>query len=228
MEIVEKDFSTIKAVFFDFDGTLYSLKGFIKNLILSYPFDMFKMQREQKVRHLLRGKDFLLESNLKDIHGQELGKLLHQKSDKAYNWYKNQYMIEMLKVLERKFSARKNVKELFEYLKSKNIKIVIYSDYPLVQERMEAIGLGKDILKLCDFICSAQEYGCLKPAPRPLFKIAEKIEVQITDCLMVGDKFATDGEGARQAGMKFVQITDEKAQDKLTWEEFLEFVKAKL
>ena len=48
----------IKAIIFDFDGTLYDFKGLPKNLCLSSIPNMLKISAVQKTRKSLKGKDF--------------------------------------------------------------------------------------------------------------------------------------------------------------------------
>ena len=48
----------IKAIIFDFDGTLYDFKGLPKNLCLSSIPNMLKISAVQKTRKSLKGRDF--------------------------------------------------------------------------------------------------------------------------------------------------------------------------
>ena len=52
------DFSTIEAVIFDLDGTIYELNDFQTKLKLSFPFNTKKIKAEQTVRTELENNDF--------------------------------------------------------------------------------------------------------------------------------------------------------------------------
>ena len=203
----------IKAVIFDFDGTLYDFKGLPKNLVFSSLHNILKINAVQKVRRKLKGIDFSSSDEYKLDFFKELKVLGGFKNeDDAINWYKNVYMVKMILVLTKKYHKRPDVEKVINILKSKNIKVAIYSDYGMLKERLCAIGLNNDFISSIDGIFSSEDFGCLKPAKRGFLEVAKKLNVSPENCLMIGDRKDTDGEGAFSANMQFVEIKTHKTK----------------
>ena len=73
-----------------------------------------------------------------------------------------------------------------------------------------------------DPISSCEFAGALKPAPRPFSEIAQYWNLPVDKILVIGDRDDTDGNAARNAGMRFIQISDrkkrgEKKREILDW-----------
>lgn len=205
----------IQAVIFDFDGTLYDFKGLPKNLCLSSIPNLLKINAVQKTRKQMKGKDF---STPKEYQNhffsllKELGKF--KSVEIAEEWYKKLYMLKMIQVLERKYTKRNSVEVLFRFLKSKNIKIAIYSDYGMLKERLLAVDFDEKFLsENVDLILSSEDFGCLKPAKKGFLEVVKKLEVNSENCLMIGDRFDTDGVGALNSGMMYIEIKTHKTKD---------------
>ena len=196
----------IQAVIFDFDGTLYDFAHLPRNLILSRPLDMFLMKAERTARRACKGRDFKTSDALMSEFTRAMSELSKKSHEKIKTWYKTRYIQTMIRVLSKKYTARRGTAELFEALHKRGIKIAVFSDYPCVRERMSAIGLGSDVQDNCAVITSAQERGAFKPAPRPFLEIAAELGVKSEQCLVVGDRADTDGKGAELSGMRFLQI----------------------
>lgn len=218
------------AVIFDFDGTLYDNKNIVRDLILKSPFDILKMNAERKVRHSMKG---IFYGN-SETYLAEKWNLICQNShfksaNQAKTWYYDSFLKKMTNILKKKYSARNQVQEIFKKLKSQNIKLAVFSDYPLVKERMEAINLQVSDI---DVIESSENLGGLKPAKESFEIIAKKLgftnKNQFNQILVVGDRNDTDGQGARNAGMDFIQIKTKKTKESqenlnhqiLNWNEF--------
>ena len=213
----------IDAFIFDFDGTLYDFKSLPRRLILSHPLDCLKMKKEREVRHKLKGCDFGTEEKF----WEEYASALSEKNGKAMlAWYKEKYLPAMVAVLKKHYRCRPNLNEFFAELKAHGKKIVVFSDYGMTKERMKAVGIDEKTLSLCDGIYSATDFGCLKPAVRPFREIAENIGVPCEKCLVIGDRADTDGEGAKSAGMKFLQIKTHK-NDGLEFDQLEKVILAK-
>ena len=90
----------------------------------------------------------------------------------------------------RLFRDRKLLARL-DGLRKRGAKIIIFSDYP-AQEKTDAIGLCADGV----FSASDPEIGELKPSPKGLAVIAEKMSLDKSDMLMLGDRHEKDGECA--------------------------------
>ena len=183
----------------------------------------------QKVRKFFKGKDCGSEENYKKQFFYKLAKKsFFGNVHKAELWYENYYMKKMISVLEKKYKKRENLDKILNHIKDKGIKIVVYSDYGHVKERMKAIKINEEEMKCFDLILCSEDYGTLKPSVRPLFEISKRIGVSPEDCLVIGDRLDTDGLGAKNSGMKFIQILTHKTKENvdgldnplLSWEEF--------
>jgi HAD superfamily hydrolase (TIGR01549 family) len=125
----------------------------------------------------------------------------------------------MVRVLKKHYHARPGASELFNALKG-FIPCSVYSDYSLPGERMKAVGLDPG---LCFQVYGPLDFGAQKPAPRPFRLIAADFGCNPGEVLMVGDRDAADGAGARAAGLMYIRITDRKEgpdSQALSWEDF--------
>lgn len=198
----------ISAVIFDFDGTLYDNHGLAANFIKNDIFESIKMLAERKTHKILKGiyldsyEEFYKEY-IKQLTICRHKKTVEKNLQKISDWYKNVFLKVLVKIIGEKYKSRENVNLLFEKLKNQNIKIAVLSDYEAVPERMNALNISSENV---DLIYGAAQLGGLKPAPQIFLKIAEQLKINPENILVVGDREDTDGQGARNAGMKFVQI----------------------
>lgn len=228
-------FENISAVIFDFDGTLYDNHGLAANFIKQNLFGSIKMLAERKTHKILKGVYLNSYENFYVEYIKQLTICRHKKPveknlTKISDWYKNDFLNALVLMLKKKYVARENVNLVFENLKKRNIKIAILSDYEVVLPRMKALNISSENV---DLIYGAAELGGLKPAPEIFLKIANELKIKPENILVVGDRDDTDGEGARNSGMKFVQIKTIKNSKNpelvaknnvfLGWQEFLSF-----
>jgi phosphoglycolate phosphatase/putative hydrolase of the HAD superfamily len=96
------------------------------------------------------------------------------------------------------------VKSFFARLKANNIKIAIYSDYK-AHDKLQAMGLQADLI----VSSTDSEIDRLKPNPKGLLYIAEKLHVSPQECLFIGDREELDGQCALNANMPYL-IVDKK------------------
>lgn len=227
----EIDLKKYKAVIFDFDGTLYDFSNIAINLILARPIDLFHLHAERLARRLLKGKWFGGKESYDEAHEN----LMYEKNgfrtpDEALAWYKGPCLDNMVKVLKKKYHARPHAREVFSLLKSHDVKTCVLSDYIRTSDRMTAIGLEG----VADYMLSSEEFGGLKPALKVFEHVASLLECEPGEILVVGDRGDTDGEGALQSGMDFIQIDDGKRKTKkhalkvphtaLSWDKFISLV----
>ena len=202
MTVCEKMLRTVKGIIFDFDGTLYDHAGIGLRFIMANPADVLRVWQERLVRARFYGRDFLTSTNYYRAFFTELAKLGHSSPERRRNWYFNNFMPRMIRVLEKHYRPRRGLVEFFNNLENpKNtLKVAVYSDYPYLKERMEAIGLpSSDKIKLYD----PESFGAQKPAQRPFLQIAKNFGLQPEEILVIGDREDTDGLGAFNAGMHF-------------------------
>ena len=191
------------AVIFDFDGTLYDYKNIPLHVVLNSPLDIFRIKAERDVRRKLKGIDFGNAEKFREAFVAEFSRLSGASAEKAAEWCFSSGPANMIDVLRKKYRMRDSAVQVFSALGAAGIKTAVFSDYAFVKERMAAVGFADGI---CANLFSAEELGALKPCPRPFLDIAAALAAEPERCLVVGDRNDTDGEGARKAGMKFVQI----------------------
>ncbi len=101
-------------------------------------------------------------------------------------------------------------KELLDYLKEKQISIVICTDLTahIQHRKIEALGLAPYVR----YLVSSEEAGKEKPAQEIFRLCLEKLKVPPETVLYVGDSFHKDVEGALRAGMKAVWFHPKERQ----------------
>lgn len=203
------DLKDIRAIIFDFDGTLYDFSGLPKNLILNKPFDLFKIKADRDVRRELKGIDFGSVEEYSLEYFKRLSKHSGKSIKKITNWYYNTYLPHFRFVLKKCYKPFDKAQNLLSLLEQKGIKVAIYSDHSDLKGRAEALGL---INIPNDFLFSAEEFGALKPAKRPFIEIAKKLNTDFGNILVVGDRLDTDGEGAFACGMNFIRIASKRSR----------------
>ncbi len=93
--------------------------------------------------------------------------------------------------------------ELLEYAHEKGWKVVIVSDgnsHVRIQ-KIHALGIEKYI----DFLVSSEEVGISKPASQPYLLAMHKADLNIHDCVMIGNSSVSDILGAKRLGIPTIQ-----------------------
>lgn len=103
-------------------------------------------------------------------------------------------------------TLKKGVKELLEYLKSKNMKIGIATSN--TKERTKDILKKFDILHYFQTIRTSCEVKKGKPHPDVFLKAAEDLNIQPESCLVFEDTYA-GVLAAKRAGMTVCAVADE-------------------
>ncbi|MBQ1193510.1 MAG: HAD family hydrolase, partial [Lachnospiraceae bacterium] len=91
----------------------------------------------------------------------------------------------------------------------KDIKIVIYSDYP-VENKLKSLGIEADYL----FTSGDEEIGCMKPDPKGLKVILNKLQISNLEAIMIGDRYEKDGEAAAANDMDYIIVSSDKKERK--------------
>lgn len=205
-----------EALIFDLDGTLYDKKNIVLNTMASHWREIPILHASNKLRKTLKGIDL---GNSEDFHNTFYGKIAEasgKKFSKVEHWYQRKFYPRFIRALKKKYKARKKLIPLLEQMKGL-VPMAVFSDYSYVKERLNALHIPTDVFTV---MAGSEEYGVLKPSPRPLLDIARKLGVPADNVLVVGDRVDTDGEAARMAGMMFYHITDGDE-----WEKFVSDVK---
>ena len=194
-----------KGIIFDFDGTLYDTALLPLRLIAAYPPDMFRIRNERIVRKEFAACDYASSEEYYRAFFASLGKACRLSPEQMRSWYFERYMPRMIRVLKKHYKPRPGVKELFLLFcptraAGKTLKkIAVYSDYPLLKERLKALDINTGVIRLY----GPESFGAQKPAPRPFLQIAGDLGLAPAETLVVGDREDTDGLGALGAGMRF-------------------------
>jgi FMN phosphatase YigB (HAD superfamily) len=191
----------IKGIIFDFDGTLFDNTRIPFHLIAAWPFDIRRIWMERHIRKRFTGCDFSSSEEYYNAFFAALGRACFRSPQRMRDWHFNHYMPRMIQVLKKHCQLRLGVRELFQQFNdSSALRVAVYSDYPFLKERIEALGLkpGSDI-RLYD----PDSFGAQKPAVRPFTRIAADMGAAPEEVLVIGDREETDGMGAFRAGMHF-------------------------
>lgn len=190
-----------RIIIFDLDGTLYDKTGLARRLVWKQLLRgcLHLLVRERKVRRQLRGLHFVSEEAFYDAFFAGF-----PCPEKARRWYFEQYMPDMAAVLRKHYRMAQWLEWKIPELRDKGQKIVVFSDYGFVREKLAAIGFDS---QWADLVVDAPSLGGLKPCRESFEKICQMMNAQPSECLMVGDRDDTDGEGARAVGMAFERVT---------------------
>jgi FMN phosphatase YigB (HAD superfamily) len=208
----------IRGIIFDFDGTLYDYRFLPFRLVMEDPRDLFRIRSERKTRKAFAGQDCGSPEVYYEEYFSYLGALCRRDGRIVRDWYFNRYLPRMVRVLRKYYTLRPGVRELFDRLNtaveganakttaSNSIRgAAVFSDYPFLRERMEAMDLkvGPQIR-----LYGPESFGAQKPARRPFTEIARDMGVNAGNILVIGDREDTDGKGAANAGMCFFRLDD--------------------
>ncbi|MCQ2228653.1 MAG: HAD family hydrolase [Bacteroidales bacterium] len=196
------NFSKYKAILFDFDGTLYEPNHFGRRLVFGNLLYAFRDKRERLVRKSMQGCDYGSSEEFYNVFFKKFG-------EGKREWYFKKYLPLMVEVLGRHFPARPNAQALIDRLQEKGKIVGVLSDYPMIAERSEAIGLRFNN----NYFWSTEFFGALKPCKRPFIAIAEQLGIKPKEILVIGDRPDTDAKGAEAAGCDYILVETKKNKD---------------
>jgi HAD superfamily hydrolase (TIGR01549 family) len=190
----------MRAYIFDLDGTLYDKSGLARRLALAQlrRGRLRLLAHERIVRKELRGCHLGNEEAFYEAFFARF-----DRPELARRWYFKEYMPDMVAILRKQYRIAPWVETTMLELRSKGKKVVIFSDYGFVREKLEAIGFD---LNWANFLFDAPSLGGLKPCKESFERICLEMNLQPSDCLMIGDRSDTDGTGARSVGMAFALV----------------------
>ncbi|WP_297063573.1 TIGR02253 family HAD-type hydrolase [Thermococcus sp.] len=221
----------MKAVFFDFVGTLITKEG-------------ENVTHLNIIREVLRRVGAELDAKeVWDVYEEESSKLFSELAGKEAKKIREVDREALRRVAERygftvpeefweislEMHARygrlfpdavKTIKALKEL--GLHVGIITDSDNDYIMAHLKALG----IYELFDSITTSEEAGYFKPHPRPFLLALEKAGVKPEEALYVGDNPAKDCVGAKNVGMLSV-LLDPKGEKRKLWAN-CDFVVSKL
>ncbi|AIU70909.1 2-haloalkanoic acid dehalogenase [Thermococcus eurythermalis] len=222
----------MKAVFFDFVGTLITKKGenvTHQNIVK----EVLRRAGREDLDYLKVWEEYEKESSalFKELAGKPYVKIRDVDTD-AMRRVAGRYGFEVPEDFwEISIAMHEKYGELFpdavETLKALkdlglHVGIITDSDNDYIEAHLKALG----IYDLFDSITTSEEAGYYKPHPRPFQLALEKAGVEAGEALYVGDNPAKDCVGAKNVGMVSV-LLDPKAEKRELWSN-CDFVVSKL
>lgn len=194
--------STIKAVLFDFDETLHDRTLAFDDYVLSFLNHFFpNISDEEKKK---RAEDMVSLCGGGYTQGNDYYNTLKSR------WYwkdapDNDFLIDYYNVNFPYFiKVYQNSKTVLEKLKKDGYIVGVLTNGPsnLQHKKLELSGL----LDFCDFLVVSGDVGIHKPDPQIFKYVAEKYNLNIEDCVYVGDHPENDINASLKAGMKAVRM----------------------
>ena len=189
----------IKAVVFDLDNTL---------------LDFMKM----KTISINAAIDGMIESGMSIEKNTSIDEIFEIYDTKGYEHQEvfNEFIINKIGSINYKYLAA----AIVEYKKAKEISLGLYPEVIPTLKKLQhmnlKLGIASDapsreawirlytlkIHNIFQDVVTFNDTGYHKPAKEPFIKISEKLNVNLNECMMVGDWPDRDIKGASQLGMK--------------------------
>ena len=183
---------------FDLDGTLYRQTPvrleMAAKLLMYYGSHPWRLKELFLIREYRRAREkfFLSDqenfARLRDRYGLEPSTVI------------NDWMIERALPSVRRWRREKMLAAIEEHRRAGGM-VIVYSDYP-VEEKLRAMGLTVDR----GYWSGDPLIDCLKPDPRGLNNVIERLQLERGEILYVGDRDDRDGECARRAGVAYLDV----------------------
>ncbi|WP_342757575.1 HAD family hydrolase [Kineothrix sedimenti] len=207
---INKHLAEYHAVILDVDGTLYSqpsLRFFMAidllKFYLSHPLRMKELFIIKKYRFVRENWANLASESIRTSFSiEEMQYTYVAEQMNTSPGHVQELILYWLHKQPLKLIAKYRDSKLIDYMKSlreNGTTIVIYSDYP-AKEKLDALGICPDYV----FCSSDVAINCMKPDPKAMYVILEKLHEIPENVVMIGDRYSKDGLAAENAGMDFV------------------------
>jgi FMN phosphatase YigB (HAD superfamily) len=211
--IPDLDWSAFKAVIFDVDGTLYDQKKLrlimareLALYCLTHPHRLWKVRILSTFRRLREEQCDCEEPCLIDAQYRWTSEALNCDQTVV------QQVVEewiLRRPLPHLISCRPNgLAELFNRLRTKGIKIGVFSDYPAA-EKLHALELK------ADQIATAVDphINRFKPGPNGVRHLLNQFKINPNECLHIGDRDDRDGLCAERSRCASLILSAHKAKN---------------
>jgi len=200
--------STVKAVCFDLDGTLYRapslrirmlgllLRGFLRGEVSARELRILRCYRKSRERARQLGPRPNLEDYTLGLTARECKCDAQEVARVVQRWLFQTPLAVLARIRDP------GLLQLFRRLRLRGYRLGVLSDYP-VKSKLEALELP---MTLFDAIVEAGEPGvdALKPHPHGFLQLCRRLSLQPEEILYIGNRDSVDGCGARSVGMHFL------------------------
>ena len=190
------NWSTVKVVSWDIDGTFYDLKAFMgalkKDLLVrAFTFRWFSLVRD--VYRLVRFK-------------RHMDWVRHHSPDFAVgNLAGRDHICETMEDIYARLlpdiGLLPGVVDLLDWIDSQGVTQIVFSDYRK-SSKLKALGLNGRFEK----VFAGEDRGHLKPSPTAFKAILDDLNVQPETFLHIGDRTDTDGAASESVGYQVAII----------------------
>ena len=189
----------LKAIIFDIDNTLLDFMTMKSNAInaavdgmLKNGLNIDKTTAVDQIFNIYNAKGYEHQEVLNEFIISTIGKIDYRILASG--------IVEYKKAKDNSLTLYPSVKETLITLAKLGLKLGILSDAPSREAWIRLYML--DIHKIFNEVVTFDDTGFHKPAKEPFIKICKKLDVDYSECLMVGDWPERDIKGAKQFGMK--------------------------
>jgi len=196
------DWSRVRAVIFDIDGTLYHqqrlrVRMFAEALTVNLK-DRFRTFRV--IHRFRRNREDLAERlspNAAALQYALVAERLGLSKELVAATIREWMFERPLRHLPG--SRRPGVLEFIQKLRDRGMRVAVLSDYP-VDAKLAALGIVCDVAY---YTLEAPD-GSLKPSPKGLRAVVGLLGLRVDECVMIGDRVDRDGAMASSVGMPFL------------------------
>ena len=189
----------IKAIVFDLDNTLldfmkmksFSIKAALNGMI-NAGMDIDIDNATSQIYHIYDTKGYEHQEVLNEFIVNTLGRINYK--------FLAAGIVEYKKAKEKSLNLYDDVVPTLNKLLDMDLRLGIVSDAPSREAwiRLYTLKLHNKF----EHVVTFNDTGFHKPAKEPFLKISEKLNLDLSECMMVGDWPDRDIKGAKQVGMK--------------------------
>ncbi len=192
-----------KTVIFDVDGTLYDKTGIAQKMVKRLWWCLPLLMSERLARRNMHYVQYASADEFFSAFFYQMARGHWWGPQIAEEWYTHVYMPAMVRIIRQSYHPRADVMAIVDECQKRGLQMVIYSDYGLVIDKLEALGIDPSRFEL---IISAPELGALKPSEPCARRLLEMLEADPATTLFVGDREDKDGASAQAVGARFLKV----------------------
>ena len=189
----------IKAIIFDLDNTLLDFMKMKSSSITAAVSGMInagmKINKKQSIKEI-----YDIYDNRGYEHQEVFNEFIVSKEGSINYKFLAAGIVEYKKAKEKSLNLYNDVIPTLNKLMEMNLQLGIVSDAPSREAwiRLYMLNLHDKFKHVVTF----DDTGYHKPAKQPFLRIADKLNLNLNECIMVGDWPDRDIKGAKQVGMK--------------------------